>query len=140
MGGRIKRGKENFFRTGGRGHDIYNDTKILGRRVEATQEATAYEPNKKFDYKSTSGPIPSQASITFESVGVGTKVTVALQGDVGGFFKLAEPIVHRIIKRQWNCKTTLYWRAGSHNNNFYLIMHEHLFVFRKPISVKKYRE
>ncbi len=75
--------------------------KILGRRIEATQEVTDYEPNKKLSWKSTSGPIPSQLGITSESVGGGTKVTVAIQGDVGGFFKLAEPIVHRIMKRQW---------------------------------------
>ena len=75
--------------------------KILRRRIEATQEVTDYEPNKKLGYKSTKGPIAAQASITCESVGGGTKVNVALQGDVGGFFKLAEPIVHRIIKRQW---------------------------------------
>lgn len=37
-----------------------------------------------------------------------------------------------IIKRQWNCQGTPFWRKQSVKFNFHLIMHEHLFIFRKP--------
>jgi DNA modification methylase len=37
-----------------------------------------------------------------------------------------------IIKTQHNCKATPKWHAMVENYDFYLIMHEHLFVFRKP--------
>lgn len=38
-----------------------------------------------------------------------------------------------IIKLQWKMKTTReVWRKGQHD--FYLIAHEHLFVFRKPLE------
>ncbi len=37
-----------------------------------------------------------------------------------------------IIKVQHNCNSTPYWKAQSKKYNFFLIMHEHLFVFRKP--------
>ena len=37
-----------------------------------------------------------------------------------------------IIKVQHNCTTTGRWRAKALQEKFYLIMHEHLFVFRKP--------
>ncbi|WP_307167850.1 TRM11 family methyltransferase [Carboxydocella sp. ULO1] len=38
-----------------------------------------------------------------------------------------------IIKIQHNCKTTEgIWRNKANQLDFYLIMHEHLFVFRKP--------
>ena len=37
-----------------------------------------------------------------------------------------------IIKVQHNCKTTPYWEKQTDKYNFLLIMHEHLFVFRKP--------
>jgi DNA modification methylase len=36
-----------------------------------------------------------------------------------------------IIKRQYNCKATGFWVNKSKENNFLLIMHEHLFVFQK---------
>ena len=37
-----------------------------------------------------------------------------------------------IIKIQHNCASTPYWETQSTKYNFFLIMHEHLFVFRKP--------
>lgn len=36
-----------------------------------------------------------------------------------------------IIKKQFNCKATGFWVKKSKENNFLLIMHEHLFVFQK---------
>jgi len=37
-----------------------------------------------------------------------------------------------IIKVQHNCKFTNRWQWKARRDKFYLIMHEHLFVFRKP--------
>lgn len=37
-----------------------------------------------------------------------------------------------IIKAQHNCESTPYWKGQATKLNIYLIMHEHLFVFRKP--------
>ncbi len=37
-----------------------------------------------------------------------------------------------IIKVQHNCTCTGRWVAKARQDKFYLIMHEHLFVFRKP--------
>jgi len=37
-----------------------------------------------------------------------------------------------IIKHQWNCKSTPLWRKQSMKYNFHMIMHEHLYIFRKP--------
>ena len=73
---------------------------FLGRRMESTWEITEYEDNKKSSFKTTSGPIPMQGSYTFEPSGGGTKVTFTVQGDPGGFFRLAEPILARMVKRQ----------------------------------------
>lgn len=42
-------------------------------------------------------------------------------------FKLKE----LIIKEQYNCKATGYWKTNSVKYNFLLIAHEYLFVFRK---------
>ncbi len=44
-----------------------------------------------------------------------------------------------IIKLQWNMKTTqTRWRAREYE--FYLIAHEHIFVFRKPEEDKDYKK
>jgi uncharacterized protein YndB with AHSA1/START domain len=73
----------------------------LGRRVESTQEVVEYEPNRKFAIKSTAGPVPSEDAYTFESVAGGTKVTRVTEAEVGGFFKLAEPLFARTMRRQF---------------------------------------
>jgi DNA modification methylase len=48
-----------------------------------------------------------------------------------------------IIKHQWNTKTEGFWAERSKKFNFLLILHEHLFVFRKPDkeeNTSKYQE
>ena len=73
---------------------------FLGRRMESTYEITAYEPDTKFGFKVVSGPIPMDGCYTLQSVEGGTTVTLAIQGEVGGFFKLAEAMVGRMASRQ----------------------------------------
>ncbi len=78
----------------------YRDvTQFLGRRIEGTSEVTHYEPNRRMDYKIAAGPMKLEQSTTFESVGDGTRLTVVLEGETGGFFKLAEPLVIRMSQR-----------------------------------------
>ena len=48
------------------------------------------------------------------------------------FLKVGFILKEDIIKLQHNCTTTRYW--GSQKKDFLLIMHEHLFIFRKPLS------
>ena len=73
--------------------------KAFGQRLESEVEVTEYEPNRKIAQESTSGPIPSEVLLTFEPVEGGTRVSVALEAEVGGFFKLAEPLVKTMVKR-----------------------------------------
>jgi uncharacterized membrane protein len=73
--------------------------KAFGRQLESEVEVTEYEPNRKCAQKSKSGPIPAKIWQTYEPVEGGTQVTVALEAEVGGFFKLAEPLVKTMVKR-----------------------------------------
>jgi uncharacterized membrane protein len=73
---------------------------FLGRQMETTQEVTEYELNKKLSTKSTSGPLPLEIHYIFEPVGEGTKITLEADLDAGGFFKVAEPLVGRMLNRQ----------------------------------------
>jgi uncharacterized membrane protein len=75
---------------------------FLGRRIEIASQTTDFEPWRLVRFKSTSGPIPLEGGYSFEPAGQGTKVTFDLQGEAGGFFKLAEPIVARATQRQWD--------------------------------------
>jgi DNA modification methylase len=48
------------------------------------------------------------------------------------FLKVGFVLKEDIIKVQHNCTTTERWRIKAKQDKFYLIMHEHIFVFRKP--------
>ncbi|MBI3320776.1 MAG: methyltransferase domain-containing protein [Candidatus Omnitrophica bacterium] len=48
------------------------------------------------------------------------------------FLKAGFVLKEDVIKQQHNCRATGYWTCQSKKFNFLLIMHEHLFVFRKP--------
>ena len=48
------------------------------------------------------------------------------------FLRVGFVLKEDIIKLQHNCKMTERWRPKAKQGGFYLIMHEHLFVFRKP--------
>ena len=74
---------------------------VLGRRLEGEVEFTEYEPNRSYAQKTTSGPIPVESRVTFERVDGGTQVTNHQVAEPGGFFKLAEPVLVRMIKRQF---------------------------------------
>ncbi len=74
--------------------------KFMGRQIESTLEITEWKPNQIIKQKSTSGPMALDISVAFESVEGGTKVTLGGEGDTGGIFKLADPLVARLAKRQ----------------------------------------
>lgn len=73
--------------------------KALGQRLECEVEVTEYEQNRKSAQVTKSGPIPVEVLLTFEPVEGGTRFSVALEAEVGGFFKLAEPLVKTMAKR-----------------------------------------
>jgi uncharacterized protein YndB with AHSA1/START domain len=74
--------------------------RLLGRTIEATQEVLVFEANRKLVVR-TPAPIAVTDTIAFESLGASrTRLTYASAGQTGGFFKLADPIVARVAKKQ----------------------------------------
>ncbi len=74
--------------------------RFLGRRIESTFELVEYEPNRQVTYRTVAGPIPMTGTQTYEPVEGGTKLTFSGEGEAGGFFKLAEPVVAQMVRRQ----------------------------------------
>jgi uncharacterized membrane protein len=72
--------------------------KFLGKRIEVEIEQTEYEPNRKSTQKSTS-PFPVNQQMTFESVDSDTRINLKFEAEPGGFFKLAEPLLAGMTKR-----------------------------------------
>jgi uncharacterized protein YndB with AHSA1/START domain len=75
--------------------------KFLGRRFETPFQRRTYEPNRRYIDRATGGPIPDQDwTYTFEEIRAGTRLTRAVEGEPGGFFKVADPLIERALKRQ----------------------------------------
>jgi carbon monoxide dehydrogenase subunit G len=75
--------------------------RFLGRRIEGESEFTEYEPKRRYATKSKSGPFPVENQSTFERVDGGTRITFTTVAETGGFFKLAEPLLVSMVKRQF---------------------------------------
>ena len=77
-------------------------SKFLGRRSETPFRITSIEPNRQISYRATGGPLPDQRwTHTCEEVSGGTRYTMVLEGEPGGFFRLAEPLIQRAVNRQF---------------------------------------
>ena len=72
---------------------------LFGRRIEGEAEVTEYEPNRKYATMNKSG-LPIETKRIFEAVDGGTRVTFAVKAELGGLFKLAEPLVASMGKRR----------------------------------------
>ena len=84
-------------RAGATGREV---RKFLGRRMESTMRIEEYEPPRSFALQVTSGPVPFHVQQTVEPTGEGSRINVVIEGEPGGFFKLAEPLVERAVRRE----------------------------------------
>ena len=74
---------------------------LLGRRLDTAGEITAHEAPTKHAWKATSAPFPVfEGAFVLEAVDGSTEVTLGAEVEPEGFFKLAEPLVVRMTRRQ----------------------------------------
>jgi uncharacterized membrane protein len=59
-----------------------------GRRIDADYRVTAYEPNSRLAFEAIAGPVRPAGEYVLEEVDGGTRLTFALQADLGGIKKL----------------------------------------------------
>lgn len=63
-------------------------------------EITEYEPNRKVVLGSaTSGPLQLTGTRSVEAIPGGTRLTITVEGQTGGFFGIAEPVFARLAER-----------------------------------------
>jgi hypothetical protein len=72
----------------------------MGRRSMSTFEVTEYKPNKKYGFKSLSGPLHSRTSYSFETIKSCTKINISMQANVIDFFQMDESLVEKHLRKQ----------------------------------------
>ena len=80
-----------FFRTIGH---------LMGRRNLSTFEITEFEPNKKYEFKSRSGPVHSTTAYTLENVGGRTRINISIQVCAPNFLHITEKLLWKTMKMQ----------------------------------------
>jgi uncharacterized protein YndB with AHSA1/START domain len=74
--------------------------KVVGRRFDTDVTCTEFEANRKITLTLTK-PFPTTMTVTFESVADATRINQTIESEPGGFFKLAEPLVVTMARRQF---------------------------------------
>jgi uncharacterized protein YndB with AHSA1/START domain len=73
--------------------------KFMGQEMKTTLELTTFEPNAKWAAKVIKGPVPYEITSTFEAANGGTKMTMRLEGEPSGFFKVAQGMVSSQLEK-----------------------------------------
>jgi carbon monoxide dehydrogenase subunit G len=71
---------------------------MMGRRIEGEMQITAYEPDTKCGFQVNAGPMQVNLTLSFKTVGTGTKISLNAQGNPAGVFKLAEGVMAGRVK------------------------------------------
>ena len=77
------------------GSQVQRVAKFLGRRIESGLEVTELEPESLLRMKSLKGPVPMDVTYQFQERDGGTLARIRAEGDAGGFYKVAAPLMTR---------------------------------------------
>jgi carbon monoxide dehydrogenase subunit G len=84
----------------GVGSTASSATKFMGRRIESTLEITSWDPPNQYGQRAVGGPIPFEMTIFLKPKEGGTHLTLNGRAEFGGFFKVAEGLAGRQLKKQ----------------------------------------
>jgi len=73
---------------------------FMGRRLAVENEYVAFEPGRRVTFRTTSGPMPLEATYLVEPAEAGAKVTSTIAMDASGFLSLAEPLIAVGLRRE----------------------------------------
>jgi hypothetical protein len=83
----------------GVGSQVERVATFLGRRIEYVNEVLEYVPERRVAMRSVKGPFPMAVVYEFDDAGGATIVRIRARGDASRFYRLAGPVLSRIVKR-----------------------------------------
>ncbi len=72
---------------------------FLGRKVVSTFRVIELVPGQMVKATTISGSFPITITRVVEPTAEGTRITGIIEGDASGFFRLAEPLLARLVQR-----------------------------------------
>jgi hypothetical protein len=73
---------------------------LLGQRTQSTYEVTEYELNRKYGFKSLTGPLQSITMYTFNLARGCTQVELSLQANAASLLDVNENVLAKKMKKQ----------------------------------------
>jgi len=73
---------------------------FMGHRIKSTFEVTEYDPNKKYGFKTLTGPLQSYTSYTFDITKGYTQITLLTDANVINLLEFNENILEKKLKKQ----------------------------------------
>lgn len=73
--------------------------KAMGREMDSVFELTAYDPPGFLTVQLVGGPVALDVSWTLVSENGGTQATITIDGELSGFFKLAEGVITKQLEQ-----------------------------------------
>ena len=83
----------------GPGARVERVASFLGRRIEYVNEVTELVPGRRLEMRSIKAPFPMNVTYEFEDRDGGTLMRIHTEGDAGGFYRLAGPVLAAAVRR-----------------------------------------
>jgi carbon monoxide dehydrogenase subunit G len=81
------------------GSRVRRRASFLGRRIDYVMEVVALEPNRRMALHAIEAPMPMDVTYEVEPLLEGSVARVRVQGDAGGLYRLAGPLVSAQVSR-----------------------------------------
>ena len=83
-------------RTGSR---VRRRASFLGRRIDYVMEVVEFEPDRRLALHAIEAPMPMDVTYEVEPITDGARARVRVQGDAGGLYRLAGPLMGAQVSR-----------------------------------------
>lgn len=74
---------------------------LMGRRLETLYEVTTFELNRRYGFRSVTGPVDSHTLYLFEITEGATQIHMTLETDLRDLFKANNTIIVKRFKKQY---------------------------------------
>ena len=81
------------------GSRVRRRASFLGRRIDYVMEVVEHEPHRRLVMHAVEAPMPMDVTYEVEPHPDGSRARVRVQGDAGGLYRLAGPLMGRQVRR-----------------------------------------
>jgi len=82
----------------GLGAEVTRTAYFLGKRIDYVLAVVAFEPPWLLEMRSVAGPFPMHVTYRFDDHPAGTRATIRVRGEAGGYYRIARPFMAPMVR------------------------------------------